>query len=292
MNRNVLIVLAGGVLIAILVAMMMQASLKSNRKEQVRVEQEPRVMIVVAAEPIKVGQNLSNENLRWQSWPKASVFEGAIVREDKDKKPLDQIKGRARRPLAKNEPVTASSLVPPGANYLAASLGEGMRAVTIPVGASTSVGGFIGPGDYVDVMLTYSYSMDVPENNSEAAEIIQSNLRRFVSETILQNVKVLAIDQSITKPEKTRVGKTATLEVTPKQAEQLQVARKMGDLALTLRKMGDETVRAREEMWPLATDERLISIADDVQSEIGPSHKSNYVRLYTGGTVQSVPVSP
>jgi pilus assembly protein CpaB len=138
-----------------------------------------------------------------------------------------------RYPITAGQPVTQGALVAPGdRGFLAAALGPGMRAVTIPVSAKTGVGGFVFPGDHVDLMLTQTVSGQGDGPPLKATE------------TILRNVRVLATDQStdsVVEDGKTvvRSFRTVTLEVTPKIAEKIAVSQTIGTLSLTLRSLAD-----------------------------------------------------
>lgn len=293
MNRNVLIVMAGGFLVAVLVAMIVQATLKTDKKKQ-PVKQEARVQVVVAAKALKAGETLSAENVRWQDWPKSGVFEGLLIKEG-EAKITDLAKGKVRRAVAMNEPITKTTLVEKKVNYLAASLEDGKRAITFKISASTAVGGFVAPGDRVDILLTYRAGFRWQGASSPAVDrVIAENLRSRVVETILQNVKVLAVDQSVTRnEEKVKVGKTVTVELTPREAEILTLATSLGSLDLVLRPLGDDKISDSKE--PLVTDERLTSIYEDMTKEInsrlGQSGTRN-VRFYNGNQMDSVNVSP
>ncbi len=303
MNRNVLIVLAGGFLIAVLVALLVQASLSGGKKEAPVIKaEEPKVKIVVAAAPLKIGDKLSEENVKWLEWPKSASFPGAVIQED-DKKPTEMISGRLRRALKEGEPVVESALVSETqGNFLAASLGPGMRAFSINVKAATMVGGFVGPGDYVDILLTYRQKINYEgEDNPAIDNMIEMYIDDMATETILQNVKVLAVDQSAFRDEeedgKVKVGKTVTLEVDYKGAEVLALASEFGDLSLTLRRLGDESIVM--ERPPVTTDARITNIYDEVLREITQASGQDYtgqnskvVRIYRGEAVEEISVRP
>ncbi len=145
---------------------------------------------------------------------------------------MDKLLGTVvRYPITAGEPITQGALVAPGdRGFLAAALGPGMRAVTIPTSAKTGVAGFIFPGDRVDIVLTQTVKGDGPSLKA--------------AETILRNIRVLATDQSTestTVDGKTKVKKfsTVTLEVTPKIAEKIAVAQTIGTLSLSLRSIAD-----------------------------------------------------
>ena len=298
MNRNVMIVLAGGFLIALLVALLVQASLSGGKKaEPVAQQEEPKVEIIVASKDLKTGATLNDTNMKWHDWPKRAVFPGAIVRED-DKKPSELIEGRLRREVKAGEPIVESALVPKDeGNFLAASLKEGMRAVSIKVSASTMVGGFVGPGDFVDVLLTYKekFRYDT-KDHPEIKNKIEMALDNLATETILQNVKVLAVDQANSRGEddKIKPGKTVTLEVDYKGAEVLALGGKMGDLSLALRRLGDETMVKKKP--PVTTDARVVNIDNEIFDEIAKSSdisgkSGKIVRIYRGDKVEDIDTS-
>jgi pilus assembly protein CpaB len=187
--------------------------------------------VLVASRDIVPGHILSVDLVRWDSWPKNSVSSTLIT---KDKQP-DIAKAVAgavvRSPLVAGQPITDASIVRAGsAGFMAATIKPGMRAVGVPVTAETSAGGFILPNDRVDVLLT----IDVCGCNG-------GGQKNFVSRTILQDVRVLAVDQVAhqEKDQQSVVAKTATLELTPSQAELLAQAGHTGTLSLALRALGD-----------------------------------------------------
>ena len=112
MNRNVMIVLAGGFLIAILVALLVQASLSGSKKEQKVAETREisMVKIIVASKDLKVGLELSEESMKWKDWPESAVFPGAVVREE-GKKTTEMIEGKLIRPILEGEPITDSAIL-------------------------------------------------------------------------------------------------------------------------------------------------------------------------------------
>lgn len=297
MNRNVLIVLVGGVLIALLVGVLVSATLGGPKQEVASaVVEVPKVDIVVAVKALPVGAELSADNMKWQKWPKDAVFPGAVVR--KGDGAIDEaLNGRLSRAVAEGEPLTKAALVSETkGNFLAASLEDGMRAVAIDIKAGSAVAGFAGPGDYVDVILTYKASIGVDRGDEELTELVGRNLDRWATETILQNVRVLAVDQKYERDdEEVKVGKTVTLEVDRKGAEVLSLAAEMGTLGLALRKLGDEA--QEKDMGPVTTDARITNIFDEVYDQIdGLEEKSGRdgrgVRVYNGEVVVRQSVMP
>ena len=172
------------------------------------------------------------EQLAWQSWPAANVAEGFITRES-DPNALDELKGSiARVSMYEGEPLRRFKLIGEGQSFMSSILPSGKRAVATRIAADTSAGGFILPNDFVDVIMTRRSTGD----GNGATD-------GFVTETILKNIRVLAIDQAIQEDEegrRVRVGDTATLELTPQQAEIITVAQQMADrLTLALRAIVD-----------------------------------------------------
>jgi pilus assembly protein CpaB len=294
MNKNVLIVLGGAVLVAVLVAFLVQISLGGKKAAP-----EDKVMVLVASKNLGIGTELKDDSVRWQEWPKSSVFPGAIIRteKDKDKEAGEMLKGRLARDIASGEPVMKNALLGEAkGNFVAASLEPGMRAVAIEVSASSMVGGFIGPGDYVDVILTYKSQINTDSDESpQIKNMVEMSLQKMATETILQNVKILAVDQTAKRPEeeeKIKVGKTATLAVSAHDAEKLALAQDMGTLTLALRSVGDNTIVQKE--WLTTSDARLISVDDEIFTEYrrmqnGAGINSNIVRIYNGPALHNAP---
>jgi pilus assembly protein CpaB len=290
MNKNVIIVLAGAVLVAVLVAAMVQVMMGGKEEPVV---QEEKINVLVAAKDLKIGQELKSGDLRWQPWPKTSLFPGAVRQLD-DQAAKDALEGRLARDISKGEPVMKSAILGKSAgNFVAASLEPGMRAISIDVKAAGMVSGFIGPGDHVDVILTYGLRVRSEEEDPNIDQMLALNLEKSATETILQNVKVLAVDQSAerAKEDKIKVGKTVTLAVGIQDAERLALASGMGSLSLVLRGVGDDAVF--EKKWDTVSDARLTSMRKELYSEVERikaegGGNSDVIRVYSGGAVNSV----
>lgn len=188
--------------------------------------------VLVATQNIGVGQDVGS-HMRWQEWPAEAVSAGFILR-SKQPDAIASLRGStARFAMLAGEPIRREKLIGPGQSFMASILPKGMRAVATQISADTSAGGFILPNDHVDVIMTRR----VPNASKSGGP-------SYDTETILKNVRVLAIDQTIQEDEKGRkvvVGKTATLELTPEQAEIITVAQQMADrLTLALRSVRDE----------------------------------------------------
>jgi pilus assembly protein CpaB len=202
---------------------------------------EPAVslsQVLILSEDLPMGTAIENQ-LAWQDWPSSAVREGFITREA-EPDALEKLKGSvARLSMYAGEPLRRSKLIGADQSFMAAILPAGKRAIATQIAADTSAGGFILPNDYVDVIMT---------RRSEAQAAAGQG---FVTETILKNIRVLAIDQTIREDEEGRqvkVGETATLELTPQQAEIITVAQQMADrLTLSLRSVADAQEKVTEE---------------------------------------------
>jgi len=294
MNRNVLIVMAGAVLVAVLVAILVQVLMAPEPQPVQTVQEEPRVEVLIAARDLGMGHELAEGDLRWQEWPESSIFPGAVVRKD-DQIAVEALAGRLARDIAAGEPVGKMALLGnTSGNIVAANLRPGMRAISVEVDASSMVSGFVGPGDFVDIILTYRERLPSEAQDPAVKSRLALSLNKMATETILQNIKVLAVDQTATRPEedKIKVGRTVTLAVNVEQAEKLALAAEMGDLMFVLRGVGDDTVV--EKKWPTVTDSRITNIDDEIFNEYeslkkGSGLQPNMVRIYNGSIVQDVP---
>jgi pilus assembly protein CpaB len=194
---------------------------------QAPVPQIETVDVLTAKTDIPIGQTVSANDLQWQTWPAANASM-SFVRRDKQPDANTQLVGSiARSPFIAGEPIRELKLVKgPASGIMAAILPAGMRAISTEISAETGAGGFILPNDRVDVILSH---------RAKGANDMQ------ISEIILANIRVLAIDQTIEEKngQKVVVGKTATLELKPDQAEALARARQTGTLALALRSIVD-----------------------------------------------------
>ncbi|MGB4056920.1 MAG: Flp pilus assembly protein CpaB, partial [Alphaproteobacteria bacterium] len=272
-------------------ALLVQVSLGGKKPQGI---QEAKVEILVAAKDLATGAQLKGGEMRWQEWPKSSVFPGAVIRE-KDQAAESALKGRLARNISKGEPIVKTALVGESkGNFIAGALEPGMRAVAIDVKAAEMVGGFIGPGDFVDVILTYKASVKPEDEDPRVKNMVEQTIQKMATETILQNVKVLAVDQAAKRPEddKIKVGKTVTLAMTSEQSEKIALASGMGDLVLSLRGVGDDKIVTKD--WKTVSDARLVTIDDDVFTEYkkmkkGAGNNSDSMRIYNGSSVNLVP---
>lgn len=247
MNPARIGVLVLAVIAAGLAAFLARGLMSSGEPAEQKVVEEPTTEVLVAVSNLQIGQRVAGGDLRWQRWPQASMNPAYVTRVQRPTAIEEYTDSVARAAILSGEPVTGEKLVSlSGAGFMSALIEEGMRAAAVSITPETSAGGFILPNDRVDVI-------DVEKG-----------------QTILRNVRVLAIDQRFNEQvgEQVVVGKTATLELTPAQVELISVAQSEGRLALSLRRMGAQ------------------DLADERQEESNGS----VVKIVRYGTTQSVRV--
>lgn len=200
-------------------------------------EEEPPTLILVTGAEMPAGTTISSGSLKWRAWPDEGIEDTFIASEkssDELEKPF--IGAVVRRGIAAGVPITRAMVFKRDApGFLAGALDAGMRGVAVSVTAESGSAGFILPGDRVDVILTHDVRRDV-QGGEGSTPVIGGTVVRFTSETVLRDIRVLAIDQQFDDFEdKATVVKTVSLEVLPKQVEVLSVASSMGKLSLSLR---------------------------------------------------------
>ncbi|EAT08387.1 MULTISPECIES: Flp pilus assembly protein CpaB [Sphingomonadaceae] len=235
MDAKKIVLLVGALIIAVTTALLARNMLSSSSTPSVNAANMPveadQPHVLVAVKALPVGTILDAESFRFQPWPKDLVEQAYYLRGQAD--PARLAGSVIRTAITAGQPLTQGSLVKPGdRGFLAAALAPGMRAVTVPVSAQTSVAGFVFPGDRIDLVLTQSVA------GGGDGEPLK------VSETILRNLRVLATDQRMDAlgPDGKPVVQTysnVTLEVTPKIAEKIAVAQTVGSLSMSLRSMAD-----------------------------------------------------
>jgi pilus assembly protein CpaB len=195
------------------------------------VAQLPTVEILVAKSDIALGQTVKPDDMQWQTWPAATVSSNFINRGSKADA-ITEISGAiARAPFIAGEPIREQKLVKSnGSGFMAAILPTGMRGIATEISPENGAGGFVLPNDRVDVIL----SKREKNRDEKLPDIV-------TAEIILTNVRVLAIDQAPKEKEgvNTLIGRTATLELKPEQAETLARARQSGTISLALRSITD-----------------------------------------------------
>ncbi len=292
MNKNILIVLGGAVLAAVLVAMLVQVTLGGKKSEPVAVASA--IEVLVAAKDLPKGSTLQSGDMRWESWPENALFNGAIIREG-DQDAHEALEGRLDRSFAKGEALSKRALIKSDGNFVAARLQAGERAVSIKLKAEDMVAGFIRPGAFVDVILTYKHRVVVDKSEpARIRDMISMSIDKLATETILENVRVLAIDQDAEQKsdDAIKVGKTVTLAVSTRDAEALALASEMGTLTLSMRGIGDDMPNKAESSL---TDARLTTIDNEIHAEYVRLKKesgvtTNTVKIYNGAQVETIPV--
>ncbi|MCL6739949.1 Flp pilus assembly protein CpaB [Sphingomonas sp. RB56-2] len=288
--------LVGALVIAVVTAIMAKNMFAGAGADQANaapvVPAGPKVL--VARKALPVGTIIDAESLTFQAWPKELV-QNAYYTEGAPEADVQKLLGTVvRNPITAGQPLTKGALVGPNdRGFLAAALGPGMRAITVPVSNTTGVAGFIFPGDRVDMMLTQDVA-----GGGDGPPL-------KVSETVIRNLRVLATDQRTDSKDEegktiVKTFNTVTLEVTPRIAEKIAVAQSLGSLSLSLRSIADNTaeleraVASGEVKVPAGTnpvEERQMLLA------VANRPADNNTTFVTGGDVsrfqrRSIPAKP
>lgn len=229
-RRLIVLLLAAGA--AGIIALMVRSFVGGGNRQAEAHAAQPSVemaQILVAATRLEPGKPLSADQVRWQQWPVKSI-DPSFIRQSGAMNAAAVVEGMVvRAPMVEGEPVTMTKIVrSQGAGFMAATIGPGMRAVSIPVSLASLAGGFILPNNRVDIMLTV---------------VTGESPRRGLTRTVISDVRVLAIDQAAENRDQRAVSdvKTVTLELMPEQARTVATAQAMGTLSLTLRRLGEES---------------------------------------------------
>lgn len=264
MRKSTLVMIAFAVVFGLLAVFVAQSWLNNaaaNRMKNLEVKKStaPASTIVVATERLQYGTELAKNHLKEIAWPADAVPNGAFAK-------VSDVLGAGKRvvlsPVEPNEPLLALKITGPGQRAtLSALVGEGMKAVTVRVNDVEGVGGFVLPGDRVDVVLT----RQIDKGNA-------------TTEVVLQNARVLAVDQSAdersTKPS---VAKAVTLEVDTVAAQKVWLAATVGNLSLLLRKAGENSAERtrRVTLDDLSKPERMLRKQDGSVTNIVVQRGSN-----------------
>ncbi len=225
--RNIILILLA-VVITAGTGLVARSWIDANRAPVVAAAPPPvkKTLVLVADKDLPAGTFLKENLVAWQSWPDDNPHPSYFIKNKDDERQL--FGSVVRRGIVAGQPITRGRIVKAGdRGFLAAVLRPGYRAVSLRVNATSSIAGLVFPGDRVDILLTHSIRAGGP--------------RRRVSETVLTNVRILAIDQKTNdQTNSPKVGKNATFEVTPKQAEMLSVLSDLGKLSLSLRSLAKD----------------------------------------------------
>jgi pilus assembly protein CpaB len=246
----------------------------------------PKTQILAATMSLPAGTLLRAQDVTWQpasettpdqiERPTAAALE---TKPELDDETRGSVYGAVlRHPLTAGEPIRRGAIVKPGdRDFLQVVLTPGARAIAIPVATGGASTGLLSPGDRVDVILTQNFK------NDSAADLRNTPLtRRSVGETVVENLRVLAIDAPDGKPAAVNpnagsFGRTVTLEVTPEDAEQINVAAELGKLSLTLRSVTGPTTLAAAS--PTETEHVKPKWAGDVSPALYAAPQANPVAL-------------
>ncbi len=291
-------ILIGVALVAALGTAFLISNWLKSQKRPVVVEQtieapSTGTSVLVADIDLPAGTIIQKDHLTWMSWPSDGVLDIHVVQNDSGPDVIEQdyVGAVVRRGIAQGEPITGRRVVRQGERgFLAAILSPGMRAVSVPVNAASGVSGLLFPGDRVDVLLTHAIAKDKKG----------AKKNRRASETVLRNVRLLAVDQTTNDQENTpSVAKTATLEVTPKQAEALTMLTDMGRLSLSLVSLAREdkggliTVGLNEDSIKPEMVRSSFTLDNQVSVLLTPppgKAKTKTIRVIRGNKVQSFSV--
>jgi pilus assembly protein CpaB len=249
------------------VAGLAAAYLSSGRREpapspQVAIEPEKIAAseVLVAATDVPLGTKLGASNLKWLTWPAEGISPGMILKKDAPDAIAQNAGAIVRETFVANEPVSKDKLIKSDAGYLAAILPEGKRALAIGIDqrGSNSAGTLILPNDHVDVIHVYK---DWRATKAQGTDI-------YSSETLLQNIRVLAIGPNIEEKngERVAVGETATLELDPDEVNTIALAQRSGALTLALRSVADGNTA---QVVAMEKDTQLSVIRYGVQTYVG-----------------------
>lgn len=237
MDFRKIVLLVGALMVAAVTAIMAKNMFAGAGAEKAAaapvVAQGEKVLI--AKKSLPVGTIIDATSIGFASWPKDAVQPSFYSQSAPDSDPSKLLGTVVRYPVPAGQPLTRGVLVgPKDRGFLAAALGPGMRAITVPVNASGGVAGFVFPGDRVDLVLT----QDVKGGGDGDA--------LKVSETIIRNIRVLATDQRFDGKDEdgkpiVKAYSSVTMEVTPRIAEKIAVAQSLGTLSLSLRSIADQS---------------------------------------------------
>lgn len=261
----VAIVLAGGT--AMLVRSFLAQKTAGVEAEALARPAAPQRFVLVARGPITRGQILKPQDFSWQVWPEGGIDKNYIL--SGTRTPESFSGWVARDPFAGGEPISEAKIVAPGSRgFLAAVLGPGMRAVSVPVTATSGISGFVFPGDRVDILITHQLQAGGGDSKDKDSD-------HKAAETVLHDVRVIGVDQKLdSKNGEALVAHTATLEVTPKQSEIIAVATDMGKLSLSLRSLVDSPTENSTADAAASDNQGTFTLDSDVSQLLRRPHEA------------------
>ncbi|MBF0354317.1 MAG: Flp pilus assembly protein CpaB [Alphaproteobacteria bacterium] len=285
MRPITIILLAAALVIAVVAALLAKRALNRPPPPVAEasgpVRPAPTSQILIAARDLATGTQLKDGDVKWQSWPNEAVDRRFIVKLGQGEEARNAFIGATvRQAFLSGEPMMANRVFrQEGAGMMSGILSPGMRAIGLTVNPHSAAGGFILPGDRVDVIQTVELA-----RNTGTSEDGGKTSR---SETVVRNLRVLAVDQKMDDVQTAAVlAKTLTLEVTPKEAETVLQAQKSGELTLSLRSLtpgpGDE---AGFGGTPLASEpEPIPVVAPRRPAATDGGAGAGQVKVYRGAT--------
>lgn len=205
---------------------------------KIEIQEVEYVPVLAIDMDVSTGQRITESMLTSIKWPAEALSANLINLDDQPDAKAEFVNALARQPMAQGETLSRSKVIFAGdSGVMAALLKPGMRAVTTRISVDTAAGGFIQPGDRVDIIIRENFPIR-RDNNAGTQQRTAERTSLFVAQTLFENVKVLAIDQTFTSgPESGAAipGSTATFELSQADAELLQEAEGYGDIYLTLR---------------------------------------------------------
>ncbi|MBT5267402.1 MAG: Flp pilus assembly protein CpaB [Rhodospirillaceae bacterium] len=234
---------------------------------------KPPVQVLVIQGNVSAGTILRPEHLGWRAWPDDGLNSEYAVQGAK--KVEDYVGAVLRSAMVKGEPITETRLARPGdRGFLSAMLTPGKRALSVPIDATSGIAGLVFPGDRVDLVLTHIIAKP------------KGKLPRRASETVMKDVRVLAMDQRVDDQDgKAIVAKTATLELTGKQVEVVTVSAQLGRLSLSLRSLADPTGGETVTALSAARGGHSYTLDREASAVLGPKRRTPSRRRTTAVTV-------
>lgn len=277
MDRKRIFLLIGLAVVGFLVFTQLQKLGTPNQAPVVAATSEPVVEqieyvdVLVSTQEIPYGTRLNSDHFSWKQWPVEAITPDFITNDMRPQAITELSGGVARSIIFQSEPISERKIVMPGkAGLMSSLLSPGMRAITQRISVDTAAGGFIQPGDRVDIILTVSSTNIAPGQPTASEE--------FDATTIFENVRVLAIDQTFSTSSDSGaavIGSTATFEMSQEDSEILAQSAAQGDITLTLRPMSvNMTAPGKSHAKVQKEDKEITSVV-----------------LYRNGQPQSVAVS-
>jgi pilus assembly protein CpaB len=256
MNLRMVLLVVAALIVAGVTAFLARSYLLQSRPEQQKASIET-TQVLVARKALGMGHLIVDGDLGWQEWPVNNINPNYIQRKNGENE-RTHVGKVVHYGLSPGEPLTLARMIAPGERgFLAAVLKPGMRAFTIPVNRTSGLAGFVFPGDRVDVILRHQVKDG-------------SGAKRDVSETILQNIRVIGVDtRSSDQDQKPALGKSVTLEVTPKIAEKLAMVGRLGTMTLALRSLSPSELDADAAISPDDLEPVANPRSYTLESEVG-----------------------